>query len=104
MCYSTQNEIATNKLAQQTKEIGDLTWFCGMKLHQVKKIKGAGSRVAGASVDNEHEVAEVVDGTLEQALHFKRTNRQSAKNKVYTLAAKEGKEEARNNTGKAWQC
>lgn len=43
------------------------TWFCGMKLHQVKKIKGAGSRVAGASVDKEHEVAGVVDGTLEQA-------------------------------------
>nr|AAO16708.1 hypothetical protein [Sorghum bicolor] len=54
-----------------------------MKLHQVKKIKGAGSRVAGASVDNEHEVAEVVDGTLEQALHFKRTNRQPAKNKSH---------------------
>ena len=52
--------------------------------------RARGAEVAGAGVDNEREVAGVVDGTLEQALNFKRTNRQSAKNKGYTLAAKEG--------------
>lgn len=59
-----------------------------MKLHQVNQGCGE-QRLPEPASTTSASVAGVVDGTLEQALHFKRTNRQSAKNKVYT-AAKEG--------------
>jgi hypothetical protein len=78
-----------------------------MKLHQVNQGRGE-QRLPEPASTTSASVAGVVDGTLEQTLHFKRTYRYSAKNKGYTITRWLRRREAallageiRNNTGKA---